>query len=61
MVICPKAKCREGRGSEKCQEWCLILTVIENKLPERKNRLKSHVKNFSLDLMKKVWSILYDR
>ena len=62
MVICPKEKSREGRGSEKRQEWCLILTVMENNLLERKkNRLKSHVKNFSLDLMKKVWSILYDR
>ena len=62
MVICPKEKSREGRGSEKHQEWCLILTVMENNLLERKkNRLKSHVKHFSLDLMKKVWSILYDR
>lgn len=61
MVRCTKGKSREGRGNEKHQEQRLILTVTENNLLERKNRLKSNVKNFSLDLMKKVWSILYDR
>lgn len=41
-----------GKHGEKGQGWCLIFTVMENDLLERRNGLKSHVRNFSLDLMK---------